>query len=127
MKEVEWEGNSLDVIKEWPVDIRINIGGDIRRLQNGERPLDWKPFPGLVENAFELRDKDEQGLYRAIYVTIYKDKVYILHCFKKTSEQTEQKDVNTANERLKRLRERQQTMARANAKTQKQNKKGEKK
>lgn len=103
IKDVDWCGDSLDVIREWPDEVRFNIGADIRRLQEGKKPLDWKPFSGLVENAFELRDSDESGWYRAVYVTVIKGVVTILHCFEKDSDKTSRRDVTIANTRLKEL------------------------
>jgi phage-related protein len=103
LKDVQWCGDSLEIIRQWPIGVRATIGEDLRRLQKGETPRDWKPFPGLVANAFELRDQDKNGAYRAIYVTIIKSKVVVLHCFKKTTSKTEKGDVNLANKRLKDL------------------------
>ena len=103
LKDVLWCGDSLEIIKLWPVEVRATIGEDLRRLQKGEKPRDWKPFPGLITNAFELRDQDKSGAYRAIYVTIVKGKVVVLHCFKKTTSKTEKVDLNVPNKRLKEL------------------------
>ena len=103
MKEVQWCGDSREVIRQWPAAVRATIGADLRRLQNGEKPRDWKSFPGLIVNAFELRDTDATGAYRAIYVTVIKGRMAVLHCFKKTSAKTESSAVNFANKRLKKL------------------------
>ena len=103
LKDVQWCGDSLEIIRQWPVGVRASIGEDLRRLQKGEKPRDSKPFPGLVANAFELRDQDKNGAYRAIYVTIIKSKLVVLHCFKKTTSKTERGDVNLANKRLKEI------------------------
>ena len=103
LKDVQWCGDSLEVIRQWPIGVRATIGEYLRRLQKGEKPRDWKPFPGLIANAFELRDQDKNSAYRAIYVTIVKGKVVVLHCFKKTTSKTEKGDVNLANKRLKEL------------------------
>ena len=101
IKDVKWWGDSRNVIQQWPASVRATIGADLRRLQKGETPRDWKPFPGLTANAFELRDQDKNGWYRVIYVTIIKGKIIVLHCFKKTSAKTENRDVNIASQRLK--------------------------
>jgi len=61
LKDVQWCGDSLEVIRQWPIGVRATIGEDLRRLQKGEKPRDWKPFPGLIANAFELRDQDKSG------------------------------------------------------------------
>lgn len=57
--------------------------------------------------VFELREQDERAWYRVIYLKKVKNVVYVLHCFEKQTGKTEQQDINTARERLKRLQERQ--------------------
>lgn len=44
LKHIEWLGDSLDVLRSWPASIRLNIGADLHRLQEGKRPLDrrWR-------------------------------------------------------------------------------------
>ncbi|QDU87835.1 hypothetical protein Pla175_12020 [Pirellulimonas nuda] len=37
---VHWEGDSLDVIREFPASVRRKLGQEIQRLQLGEAPLD---------------------------------------------------------------------------------------
>jgi phage-related protein len=48
LKEVFWCGDSLDIIRTWSVEVRASIGEDLRRLQKGDKPRNWKPFPGLA-------------------------------------------------------------------------------
>jgi phage-related protein len=57
--------------------------------------------------VYELREQDERAWYRIIYLKKVKNVVYVLHCFEKQTGQTEQRDINTARERLKRLQEQQ--------------------
>ncbi|MFW7382300.1 MAG: type II toxin-antitoxin system RelE/ParE family toxin [Oligoflexus sp.] len=102
-KDVEWLGDSQEVIREFPEDVRADLGADLFRLQKGMEPNNWKPFPGLKKQAFELRAKDQNGIYRTIYVTFVKNKIYVLHCFQKKSPKTAKGDVEKANERLKSL------------------------
>lgn len=102
-KTVEWLGDSREIIKDFPADIKMDLGADLYRLQKDLEPNNWKPFPGLKRNAFELRAKDKSGIYRTIYVTFVKDKIYVLHCFQKKSPKTSQRDVNIANKRLTEL------------------------
>ena len=99
-KDVEWLGDSKDTIKDFPDDIKMDFGADLFRLQQGLEPNNWKPFPGLKKNAFELRAKDGSGIYRTIYVTFVKGKIYVLHCFQKKSPKTSKGDINVANQRL---------------------------
>lgn len=67
-KTVECLGESREIIKDIPDDIKMDLGADLYRLQKGLEPNNWKPFPGLKRNAFELRAKDKSGIYRTIFL-----------------------------------------------------------
>jgi phage-related protein len=41
-KDIVWMGDSLDVLQAFPKTVRADLGGDLRRLQIGEMPLDSK-------------------------------------------------------------------------------------
>ncbi len=56
--------------------------------------------------AFELRDQDERAWYRVIYLSRVRDVIHVLHCFEKRSRETPRKEINTARQRLKAVRER---------------------
>ena len=64
--EVIWEGDCLDVLRTFSADIRRGFGEDIRRLQLGELPKDFRPMPSIGPKVAELRQRDKQGWYRCI-------------------------------------------------------------
>ncbi len=105
-KKVVWEGDSLEVLREFPDDIKQDIGNDLRRLQVGEEPLDSKPMKSIGQGVYELRDRDEKTWYRIIYYVKIKDSIYVLHSFTKKSGKTPKGDLNVATERLKNLKQR---------------------
>ncbi len=98
--EISWEGNSLKVLKDFPIEVRQNIGADLRRLQSGGIPLDFKPMKSIGKGVFELRDSDVAGWYRCIYLSKVGNTIYVLHSFMKTSGKTERVDLETAKKRL---------------------------
>jgi len=98
--KIRWLGNTHDVIKSFPISVRYNLGTDLRRLQDGLRPLDSGPMPGVGTGVYELRDEDLDAWYRVIYLKQTKGKIYVLHCFTKQSNQTSRQDTNTARLRL---------------------------
>ena len=51
----------------------------------------------------EIRIKDDQGIYRVIYVAKYADTVFVLHAFKKKSQKTTKKDIEIAKKRLRKV------------------------
>ncbi len=74
-------------------------------MQNGERPLDSGSMAPVLPRVFELRDEDKDWWYRALYVKL-EGVVYVLHCFTKKTNETPQKEINTARGRLTALKQR---------------------
>lgn len=101
--DVVFEGNTLSVIRGFPKDVRENIGGDLRRLQKGERPLDSGSMAPALRGVFELRDQDKDSWYRVLYVKL-DGVVYVLHCFTKKTNQTSKSDVEIGRKRLSDLK-----------------------
>lgn len=67
-------------------------------MQNGERPLGSMPvvLPGVIE----LRDEDRDFWYR-VFCPDSQDSVFVLHCFRKTTNQTSARDVEVGKAGLK--------------------------
>jgi len=103
-KKIVWEGNSLENLKEFPDEIKQDIGSDLRRLQVGEAPIDSRPMKSIAQGVYELRDRDKKTWYRVIYYVKVKDTIYILHSFTKKTGKTPKIDLNIATERLKNLK-----------------------
>lgn len=102
---IQWEGDSLKEVRTWSDSARQNIGGDLRRLEDHEPPLDSKPMGKVLPGVSELRDEDKDFWYRLLYY-LNAGWIYVLHAFKKTTNQTSQKDINLAKERLKNVKAR---------------------
>jgi phage-related protein len=103
--DVVFEGNSLDVIRVFPKDVRENFGSDLRRLQNGERALDCASMAPVLPGVFELRDQDRNTWYRVLYVKL-SGVVFVLHCFTKKTNQTAKGDIEIGRKRLSDLKAR---------------------
>ena len=103
--DVAFEGNSLSIIRAFPKDVRENLGGDLRRLQNGERPLDSGSMAPALPGVFELRDEDKDTWYRLLYAK-FGGVVYVLHCFTKKTNQTAKGDIEIGHKRLSDLKRR---------------------
>jgi len=43
MKPLAWFADTLDVVREFPAAARIEVGHELRRVQEGLNPSDWKP------------------------------------------------------------------------------------
>ncbi|HEX7960836.1 MAG TPA: type II toxin-antitoxin system RelE/ParE family toxin [Terriglobales bacterium] len=98
--EVDWRGDSQDVISGFPLGVKQNLGYALRMVQQGLTPPDVKIMRTVGDGCFELRDQDERAWYRVIYRKSKNGVIRILHCFEKQTNQTEQQDINTARKRL---------------------------
>ena len=58
---VVWEGDSLDVLRDFPKPIKKELGEDIQRMQLGEKPRDSRPMRSIGKGVFELRQGDGNG------------------------------------------------------------------
>ncbi|MBZ5701034.1 MAG: type II toxin-antitoxin system RelE/ParE family toxin [Acidobacteriia bacterium] len=103
---IAWEGDSREVLRSFPDDARQNLGFQLRLLQQGERPTDYRPLPSVGPGVFELRDQDARSWYRVVYLSRINDVIYVLHCFEKKSREMPRKDFEKARQRLKAVRAR---------------------
>jgi phage-related protein len=103
---VAWEGDSKEAISSFPDAAKYNLGFELRLLQQGQQPTDYRPMSSIGPGVFELREQDERAWYRVIYLSRVRDVIHVLHCFEKRSRETPMKEINTARQRLKMVRAR---------------------
>jgi phage-related protein len=103
---VVWEGDSREVLQDFPEDVRQNLGFQLWQLQQGEKPSDYRPLPSIGAGVFELRDQDERAWYRVVYLSRINDVIYVLHCFEKKSREMPRRDFEKAKQRLKAVKAR---------------------
>ena len=53
--------------------------------------------------AYEIRVRDEAGVFRVIYVAKLPEAVFVLHCFQKKTQRTSAADIALASRRYKEL------------------------
>lgn len=94
------------VISSFPDEAKQNLGFQLRLLQQGQQPTDYRAMRTVGPGGFELRDQDDRAWYRVIYLSRIQDVVHVLHCFEKRSRETPAKEINTARQRLKVVRAR---------------------
>ncbi len=106
---IHWEGDSLDVLKAWPDEVRRDLGLCLWKMQQGERPtLQSRPMQSVGQSVFELKAVDEAAWYRVIYLARIEDTIYVLDSFIKKSRKTEKNDLNLVRARLSNVRQRLQ-------------------
>lgn len=98
-KDVRWVGSSLDDQRALPPEVRRERGFDLRRVQQGKLPRDWKMIrtvgPGVMEIRVHL-----DGAFRLMYVAKFAEAVYVLHVFQKKTQKTSELDLDVARRRL---------------------------
>jgi phage-related protein len=92
------------VIRGFSDEARQNLGNDLQRLDEGEEPLDFASMGAVLPGVFELRDRDSEHWYRVLYIPL-EGLIYVLRCFTKKTNQTPQKEIETAAKRLQLLRQ----------------------
>lgn len=102
LKEVEFCGDSLSALKRFPESARREVGHQLDFIQRGKEPDDWKPMNSVGPGAREVRVRDEQGIFRVLYVAKFDSVIYVLHCFQKKTEKTSTPDIELA---IRRYRE----------------------
>lgn len=98
---IAWEGDAKAVIRSFPDEAKQNLGFQLRLLQQGQQPTDYRAMRSIGPGVFELREQDARAWYRVIYLSRVRDVIHVLHCFEKRSRETPMKEINTARQRLK--------------------------
>jgi phage-related protein len=83
LKPVQFRGDSLEMLREFPLPNKRDLGLQLDLVQHGEMPQDFKPMPEVGKGVIEIRTRDASGAYRVFYAAKFEPKNYVLHCFKK--------------------------------------------
>jgi len=88
-----------------PKVIREDLADALARLDQGHTlamPLS-RPMSTIGKSVHELRLKDHSGIYRIIYMFIKHDDIWLLHAFKKTTQETPNQNIRLAKKRIREL------------------------
>lgn len=103
-KSIDFGGRSLDALKDdeiFTVDARKEAGHQLSQVQAGLDPDHWRPFDDVDPGTKEIIINLDDGWFRVMYVAKFPEAVYVLHCFKKKTNATTEKDKNIAITRYK--------------------------
>ncbi|HZZ31278.1 MAG TPA: type II toxin-antitoxin system RelE/ParE family toxin [Phenylobacterium sp.] len=100
MKRLEFLGDSLAQVRDFPEGARKDAGVQLHKVQLGLEPSDWKPMTTVGPGVREIRIRDEGGAFRVLYVAHIGDAVFVLHAFQKKTQQTAKRDLDLAASRL---------------------------
>jgi phage-related protein len=101
-KPLVWLGDSQHVIRAFPVVARQRSGFELREVQKGNEPSDWKPMPDVGLGVREIRIRIGEQ-FRIMYVAKFAEAIYVLHAFEKKSQQTAKHDIALAESRYRAL------------------------
>lgn len=101
-KPLFWLGSSLDEVRAFPAQARRNIGFQLRRVQQGLQPNDWKWMPEVGTGVQEIRVHAGTE-HRVFYVARFAEGVYVLHAFEKRTRKTPKRDIEQARNRYRDL------------------------
>jgi phage-related protein len=98
VKLLNFVGSSLDDLRNFPDEARRAAGFELRAVQNGLEPSNWKPMQIIGPGVKEIRIR-VLGEWRIIYIAKFRDAVYVLHAFQKKTRKTSQHDIDLARQR----------------------------
>lgn len=110
VRPVIWLGNSRKKMKEFPKQVRIDMGAALMAAQRGETAAHVKPFTGVGRGVFEIAERYDTNAYRLVYAVQLGRNIYVLHAFQKKSKTgiaTPKPDVELIQQRYKEAQERE--------------------
>ena len=99
-KPIVWIGSSRDDVRRFPREARRKAGLELRAVQRGQEPTDFKPIPSVVPGVYEIRIHFPDA-YRVFYVAKFEEVVYVLHAFQKKTQKTAKHDIEIGRQRYR--------------------------
>ena len=105
VKKLSFVGSARKDIKEFPDEVKQDIGYALFEVQRGKYPSSVKPLKGFGgAGVLEIIEDFFGNSYRAVYTVKFEYAVYVLHCFQKKSKhgiRTPQQHIDLVKQRLK--------------------------
>ena len=101
-KPIRWIGSSLNDLTNFPDTARKKAGFQLRAIQSGDSPSDFKPMPTVGLGVEEIRIRTEDA-YRIFYVARFAEAIYILHAFQKKTQKTSKSDIEIGQKRYQQM------------------------
>jgi len=103
-KPIVWVGSSRRDLGGFADEARRKAGFELRAVQRGDEPSDFKPMPTIGSGAYEIRIQAGDA-FRVFYVTKFDEGVYVLHAFQKKTQKTSKQDIAIGRQRFKAAQE----------------------
>jgi phage-related protein len=91
-KSIIWLGSSRRDLRAFPALATQLAGFQLRRVQQGLDPDDWKPMQTVGPGVREIRIHIA-GAHRVFYVAKRAEGIYVLHAFEKKTRKTSSHDL----------------------------------
>ncbi len=86
IKPVRWIGRSKEDLRNFPEEVRHNIGYALHFAQAGDKHPSAKPLRGFGgAGVIEVVEDNRGDTFRSVYTVCFAEVIYVLHCFKKKS------------------------------------------
>ena len=104
-KPLHWIASSRQDLREFPHDVRREVGFALSFAQRGEKHPSAKPLKGFRgAGVLEIVEDHRGDTYRAVYTIRFASAVYVLHAFMKKSKsgiKTPKHELDLIDRRLK--------------------------
>ena len=97
-----WLGSCRRDLRAFPALARRLAGFQLRRVQQGLDPDDWKPIQTVGPAVREIRIHIA-GAHRVFYVATRAEANYVLHAFEKKTRKTSSHDLQIGRDRFRAL------------------------
>ncbi|MGB3788369.1 MAG: type II toxin-antitoxin system RelE/ParE family toxin [Phormidesmis sp.] len=101
-KQIYWMGSSRNELSGFPKMARQKAGFQLRALQRGQKPADFKPVGTVGKGAEEIRIRTENA-YRVFYVSKFEEAIYVLYAFQKKTQKTANQDIEVGQKRYQEM------------------------
>lgn len=91
-------------VERWPDGIRASYMRIARMMQAHGPDIGMPHTRAMGAGLFEVRAKGREGIGRAFYCTVVGQRIVILHCIVKKTEQTPARELETARARQREVK-----------------------
>ncbi len=109
VKPLVWIGSSLKGLREFPDEVKDEMGFALYEAQCGLKPTAAKPLKGFGgAGVLEIISDYQTDTYRTVYTVRLEERVYVLHAFQKKSKKgiaTPKSDLELIKRRLRQAEE----------------------
>ena len=106
MRPLRFVGDSIEVLRKLPEEVKDEIGFALERVQRGKTPENAKPLKGIAPGVIEIISDIRGDTFRAVYTVKFPKAIYVLHVFQKKSKRgiaTPKREIELVERRLRQV------------------------